>query len=135
MTKRFVKIIAVVLMLTLCLSSTAFAVEARNSNYISTASASAFRSSNTITVNFSIRATGAMTKLGASMIEIKNSSGVTVKTFHAASTSGMTTSSATSFSGSVTYSGTAGEQYYAVVYFIASNSSGYGTTSRTTSKV
>lgn len=135
MIKRFSKIIAIVLMLTLCLSSFAMAVDARSSAYIKSFSASASGGSGKITVSFNIKATDTMSKLGASMIEIKNSNGVTVKTFHAATTSGMTTSDTVTFNGSVTYSGTAGEQYYAVVYFIASNSSGYDTASCTTSKV
>lgn len=135
MTKRLTKIIAIVLMLTLCLSAPAMAADARSSDYIRSVSAGASGGSGTITVSFSITAKRSMNTLGASMIEIKKANGVTVKTFHAASTSGMTTSSATSFRGSVTYSGTSGEQYYAVVYFIAKDSTGYDTDSVTTAKV
>lgn len=135
MIKRFSKIIVFVLMFSLCLSSFVMAASARSSAYITSVSAHSSGGSGSITVSFNIKATGTMTKLGASMIEIKNSSGVTVKTFHAASTTGMTTSGVATFKSSVTYNGTVGEQYYAVVYFIASNSSGYGTASCTTGKV
>lgn len=133
MIKRFSKIIAIILILTLCLSSTAVAAYTRSSDYITTASANITGGSGTITVRFSIKATGSMSTLGASKIEIKNSSGTTVKTFYSSTTTGMTTSSARSYSSSVTYSGTVGSQYYAVVYFTASNKNGSDSTSCTTS--
>lgn len=135
MTKRLTKIIAIVLMLTLCLSTSATAAGARSSDYIRSASASASGGSGNITVSFSISAKRTMNTLGASMIEIKKSNGVTVKTLHAATTSGMTTSGTVTFSSSVSYTGTVGEQYYAVVYFIARDSTGYDTCSVTTAKV
>lgn len=135
MIKRLSKLIAIVLMFAICLSSTAMAVEARSSEYIRTASATASGGSGSITVSFSITAKSSMDKLGASKIEIKNSSGTIVKTFYSSTTTGMTTSNAISFSNSVTYNGTSGVKYYAVVYFIASNTNGSGTGSCTTNTV
>lgn len=135
MIKRLSKLIAIVFMFALCLSSTAVAVDARSSEYIRTYSATASGGSGSITVDFSITAKSSMNKLGASKIEIKNSSGTTVKTFYSSTTTGMVTSNAITFTSSVTYNGTRGVKYYAVVYFIASNTNGSDTDSWTTNTV
>ena len=95
------------------------------SAYINTVWAEAVGSDGTVRVNFSISATCTMTSLGASEIQIKNSSGTTVKTFYPSTTGGMTGYSRASYSSSVTwYYATEGAKYYAVVYFQATNSSG-----------
>lgn len=108
-------------------------VSPRASSYIYVVWADANGSNGQITVDFSITATGKMTSLGATSIEIINSSGQTVKTFVRSTTPSMMGSNQTYYSSSVTYTGaTAGQKYYANVYFKASNNSGSDTTSYTT---
>lgn len=103
------------------------------SAYINTVWAEAVGSSGTVRVNFSISATGTMTSLGASYIEICNSSGTPVKAFYPSTTGGMTGYSSSSYSSHVTwYNATPGAKYYAVVYYQATNSSGHDTSSYVT---
>lgn len=95
------------------------------SAYINGVWAEAVGSNGTVTVNFSISATGTMTSLGASKIQIWNSGGTVSKTFFPSTTGGMTGYSRAYYSGSVTwYNATPGAKYYAVVYYQATNSSG-----------
>lgn len=106
------------------------------SNYINsyTAYVEAGSTSGSLKVQFSITATGKMTSLGASKIQIYNSSGTCVKTFYATSTTGMLASNRYAYASSVTYTGaTSGSKYYAVVTFKASNSSGGDSGTYTTS--
>lgn len=106
------------------------------SNYISSYSAYVEAGSTTgsLKVQFNITATGKMTSLGASKIQIYNSSGTCVKTFYSTSTTGMMASNRFSYSSSVTYTGaTSGAKYYAVITFKASNSSGGDSGTYTTS--
>ena len=90
--------------------------------------------SRSITVHFNITATGMMTSLGASKVDIYDYSDTLVKTFYATTTSGMLASNRTSYSSTVTYGDArTGAKYYAVVTFKASNSSGGDSTTYTTS--
>lgn len=103
------------------------------SAYINGVWAEAIGSNGTVCVNFSISATRVMTSLGASEIQIRNSSGTTVKTFYPSTTGGMTGYSRAYYSSSVTwYNATAGAKYYAVIYYHATDSSGYDTSTYTT---
>ena len=111
-------------------------VSTQASSYISSYSAyvEAGSTSGSLKVQFSITATGKMTSLGASKIQIYNSSGNCVKTFYATSTTGMLASNRYAYSSSVTYTGaTSGSKYYAIVTFKASNSSGGDSGTYTTS--
>lgn len=104
------------------------------SAYITAVWATSSGGSHSITVDFSITATGKMTSLGSTMVEIKNTSGTTVKLFKATDTPSMMGSNQTFYRSSVTWdSATSGSKYYALVYFKAANSSGSDTTSYTTS--
>lgn len=108
-------------------------VTPRASAYITSVWAGATGGNGQITVDFSITGTGTMTSLGATVIEIKNSSGQTVKTYFQSTTPSMMGSNRGFYRSSVTYTGaTASKKYYAIVYFKASNSSGSDTTSYTT---
>lgn len=112
-----------------------FAAEARASAWLSAYSASIEASGNgIITIKFRVVGTGTMTKLGASTIDIYKSNGAFVKTI-SYTTSGneyMMKSNTAFHTGSVPYSGVAGQKYYAVVTFFAKNSSGSDTRSYTT---
>lgn len=111
-------------------------VSPQASSYISNVWASASRSGSTITVDFDITATGKMTSLGATTVSIRDSSGTLVKTFSHTTTSSMMGSNRTYYSSSVKYTGaSASTKYYAIVYYKASDSNGYDTTSYTTTMV
>ena len=95
------------------------------SAYIDGVWAQAIGSNGTVTVNFSIYATGTMTSLGATKIQIWNSGGTVSKTFYPSTTGGMTGYNRSSFASAVTwYNANPGSKYYAVVYYQANNSSG-----------
>ena len=100
------------------------------SAYINVVWADAVGSNGTVTVNFSISATGKMTSLGATCIEIWNSGGTVSKTFYPSTTGGMTGYNSAYYQSAVTwYNATPGSKYYAVVYYQATNSSGHDTSS------
>ena len=140
MNKKISRMIAILLVLVLCVSTTALAEDinyiekstlARASSYIDSSTATITSSKGTITVRFSIIGTAKMTSLGATKIEIKSSSGTTLKTY----TTGLMGSDVSYHSGSITYAGVSGVSYYAVVYFKAANSSGSDTTTKTTASI
>ena len=104
-----------------------------SSAYITNTSATTIGGNGTITVNFNIVAKSPMTSLGATKIEIKNSSGAVMRTFYATSSNNMLASNKAGHTGSVTYSSaTSGAKYYAIVYFKAENSSGSDTRTKIT---
>lgn len=134
MKKNTFRTICTVLTLAICLSSLITA-EARASLYIDSRYASTTSiGSGKITVHYDITATGRMTTIGATKIEIKNSSGTTIKTYKNtdAGYAYLMDSNRTFYSGSVTYQGIRGNAYYAVVWFKAGNSSGSDTATYTT---
>ena len=129
-SRRFISLLLVVATV-VCMIIPVAAAEGDNgvapaaSAYISGVWASAVGSNGTVTVNFSITATGTMTSLGATEIRIKNSAGTTVKVFQPSTTGGMTGYNRGYFQSAVTwYNATPGSKYYAVVYYQATNSSG-----------
>lgn len=137
MSKRLLRSISVILVIVFLISAPVhtFAAEARASAWLSAYSASIEASGNgIITIKFRVVGTGTMTKLGASTIDIYKSNGTFVKTIsYTASGNGYMMGYNTAFhSGSVPYSGVAGQKYYAVVNFYAKNSSGSDYRSYTT---
>lgn len=103
------------------------------SAYIDVVWAEAVGSSGTVRVNFSITATGNMTSLGATYIEICNAAGTPVKWFYPSTTGGMTGYSRSYYASHVTwYDATPGAKYYAIVYYQATNNSGHDTSVYTT---
>lgn len=135
MKKSFFKTTSLVLIFALCMSVMTFSAYARSSNYIYSRYADATSIGNgKITINFDITATGRMTTIGATKIEIKSSSGSTLKTYKCTDTGYeyMMGSNRTVYSSSVTYQAISGNSYYAVVYFKAGNSSGSDTATYTT---
>lgn len=137
LSRRLISVLLVICMIS-CMIIPASAANGESgvapaaSAYIDVVWAEAVGGSGTLTVNFSISATGNMTSLGATQIQIVNASGNTVKTFYSSSTGGMTGYSRSYYSSHVTwYSATAGK-YYAIVYYQATNSSGHDTSSYVT---
>lgn len=135
MKRSIMRVMSTILVLTMCISTMVIAAEARSSDYIVSRYASVTGTGGgKITVNFDITATGRMTTIGATKIEIKSSSGSTLKTYKCTDTGYeyMMGSNRTVYSGSVTYQAVSGNSYYAVVYFKAGNSSGSDTGTYTT---
>ncbi len=137
MSKRLLRSISVILVIVFLISTPvqALAAEARASAWFTGYGASIVASGNgKINIEFRVVGTGTMTKLGASTIDIYKSNGTFVKTIsYTASGNGYMMGYNTAFhSGSVPYSGVAGQKYYAVVNFYAKNSSGSDTRSYTT---
>lgn len=130
MKRRVKQILALVLALVLvmCLAPAAMAAEARSSNYINDAIPSA-ASKDGVTFSFRISATGRMTDLGATKIVVKTYSGTTVKTYNYTDSgySYLMGHGCLIYSASVSYHGFPGNQYYAVIYLKAGNSSGSDT--------
>ena len=131
--KRFIRIITLILVFSMCLSLTGQAAKIEpdgieSSAYIDTVGGS-ISGGGKITLSFSIVATGLMTEVGAATIYIKNySNDATVASYTYTSTSGMMGYNRSSYSGTITFrNGVTGQKYYAVVYFRSRNSSGAGT--------
>lgn len=101
------------------------------SYYINDVYAEATGTNGTVNVYFSITATGKMSSLGATNIILYNSSGY-VASKQYATTPGMMGYSRTFYSNTISFTGLSAGSYYAEVYYRASNSSGYDTTSFTT---
>lgn len=137
MSKRILRSISVILVIVFLVSTPvhAMAAEARASAWFTGYGASIVASGNgKINVEFRVVGTGTMTMLGVSYIHIYKSDGTRVAKI-LSSTKGneyMMKSNTAFHTGSVPYSGVAGQKYYAVVTFFAKNSSGSDTRSYTT---
>ncbi|MDR1159153.1 MAG: hypothetical protein LBK69_00790 [Syntrophomonadaceae bacterium] len=130
MKKRFMRMVVLVLILSMAILPATMAAEARASYYIDNCNARIAATGNgNLRINFNITGTGLMTNIGATRIDVKNSNGLTVKTFFSANSlySNMMGSNAYYHLSSVTYAGTSGSYYYAVVTFYAGNSTGSDT--------
>ena len=118
------------------IAPTAGATQARASTYFKSPTISiSAQGSGKVKVSFTIKANQTMDTLGASYITIweKQSSGSykQVKIFTRAD--GIMSSDTASASGSVTYSGTAGTKYYAVINFYTTLGDDYESEAHTTS--
>lgn len=135
MKNNTLRVLTILLVFALCISTLPIAAEARASYYIDSIYASATKdSAGRVTVYFDITGTGKMTEIGATKVEIKNTHNTTVKTFNYTDTGNehMMGSNRTFYASSVTYQGLSGSAYYAVVYFKSGNSSGSDTRTYTT---
>lgn len=138
--KQLIRILSFALILSMGLSGIAGAASGTeaapcSSEYIESAIASISKSGNTLYVTFTVLGTGTMTTLGASSVKIYTSGGSLVKTFWGSSTPSLQGSNQKSYTGSVSYEGTSGTTYYAVVTAYAKNSSGSDTLKRTTASI
>lgn len=125
--KRVVSL-SMALLLGLCLSISGYAT-ARASDYFAVTEAwSTALGRGKVLVEFDMGTTHKMDELGALHIIIyeQQSSGnyKSVKTFSRYNTSGLIEKDSTSAYGSVTYSGTSGKKYYAIVAFYAADDEG-----------
>lgn len=133
--KRFIRVICVVLMFVMVLSTTAFAaetVEPRASMFFTSSSVYFWHvSGNQYQIWFDVTAKSGMTELGASKIVVEQSTDLVnwtpVKTFNKSSYPQMTTKTVTAtYDNYVTYYPEDGYAYRAVVTLYARNSSGTG---------
>ncbi|MDR1156845.1 MAG: hypothetical protein LBK75_00850 [Oscillospiraceae bacterium] len=125
------------LVLSLITSIPASAAQLRASQYLSSYSAFASASGGRITVEYSVFATGIADEVGASQIVIQRKNGSTwtsVKTFNRSSYPALIDEDCLFYLNTVTYDGTSGQQYRAVVTIyakIGSGSSSYNYTTNT----
>jgi hypothetical protein len=141
MNRRVLKITAFFLLFVFSLSIGVSAampstVEPRSNSYIYIAAASASASNGTVTISFDVTGTSKMTSIGASKIQIYKYGGTSpAYTFYSSSYPSMLGSNSIYYTSSVSYSGTSGTKYYAVVTFYAKNDNGSGTLTYTTKTV
>lgn len=138
--KKFIRLLSLLLILTIGLSSAAGAVCATEATplsnaYINSVRASVSKSDNTLYISFTVYGTGIMTSVGASCIKLYTSDGSLVKTFYSSAYPTMLGSNRGAYTGTVSYPGTSGKTYYAVVTAYAANSTGSGTENYTTGTV
>lgn len=111
----------------------------RASYYLSSYAASCTSSGSTLSVNFNVTATGRMSYVGALGIYVYESSNGSsfdcIRTFYPSGNSQMLKTNSQFHAASVTYDGTNGYYYYAVVSFYAENANGSDTKSYTTSTI
>ena len=129
-----IRVIALLLVLSALISSTAFAampdtMEPLASNYLSSGNASLSPlGSGRVRINFNVVARSTMQKLGALTIEMYESTNQTtwtkVKTYQGDTYAAMLDEDVSTHSGYVTFLGVAGRYYKAYVRFYAQNSSG-----------
>lgn len=140
--KRFIRCACLLLVVLLMMGTAAFAAESRASYYFTRSSVYLYRETSTtrtFEVWFDVLATHSMQELGASTIKVQRSSdGVnwtTMKTFTKEDYSQMICSNTVQHDSYVTYTGTKGYYYRAVITLYAKDSSGTGIMTETTSKI
>lgn len=136
--KKAIRILAIVLIIA-SLSSTAAFAAAQSNAYISyfNAAASSDGEGN-VRIDFGVRGTDRMATLGASMVSIYKEDGLLVKVFYSSNelyAADMLGSNRMTFYGHVTYEGTPGQAYYAIVTVYASDGVGSGTENYLTNTV
>lgn len=131
--KRILRFMCFVLVLTMCITVSAYATEQNQkaSSYFAAYRAYCTATSSTsLTVSVHVIATGEMEEIGASSVVVQKSSDgtnwSTAKTFSKGSTSGMIDTDTGSHAFTLTCSKTPGNYYRAYVTFYAKNSSGTG---------
>lgn len=138
--KKSIRLLALVMALILSLSGVAFAAYSGETapctnNYIEYVKGSIYKSGTTVYISFTTKGSNIMTSIGASCIKLYTSSGSLVKTFYSSAYATMLGSSRSSYTSTVSYPGTAGKTYYAVITAYAANSTGSGTENYTTGTV
>lgn len=134
--KRIYKIIALIIVLSMILSTCAFAAETRSSAYLTTYCGVLSRTSTgKLLIEFDVTGTGTMTAIGASIIRVYKSNGTLMKTYNYTDTgcSGMMGYNTIAHGSSLKYTGTAGQSYYCIITFYARNSKGYDSKNYVTS--
>ncbi len=128
--RKSLRLPALMLVFSLLLSSGALAaapgeLDPQASAFIDFKYACVSCSGDTVTITFSISATGTMTKLGSSGIQLYED-GQLVKTFGPAVYTNMYEYNSCFHTSTVSYTGNPGSTYYARVTFMATNANGTG---------
>lgn len=137
MRKKTLRLLALILVLTMLLSTAAFAAM-NASAYIAATNAFISRDGNTVNVNFWIVGTGTMDQIGVKYIYLYEKNGNSwslVKTYAYSDPTYTTTLLASStyvHAGYVTYSGSASKSYYADCRFYAEKNGGSDTIQQNT---
>lgn len=129
MKRVFTTIICLVLVFTMLGASAAYAAIESNAYISSFSGAVSVANDGTVTVNFGTLGTGKMDKIGAYAISVYEN-GSWVATYYAANsnyTATMMGTNAYHFYGYVTYAGTKGNTYYALITHYAEKDGGSGT--------
>lgn len=134
---RFLTLVMVLALSLSCVANASYSDEAApcTNNHIQSVVASATKSGNTVYVSFTVYGTGIMTSIGASRIDLYTSGGSFVKTFYSSAYATMLGSNRSAYTSTVSYPGTSGKTYYAVVTAYAANGNGYGTETITTGTI
>jgi hypothetical protein len=139
MKKHAINVIAVAMLLSLTMSISASAGVLRASQYLSSYSVwTTATGSGHIKVDFDVSATGMADSVGVTKIVLQRKSGsswTNVYTFNSSSTSGMLGSNRLFHCGDVTYNGTSGSEYRAVVTVYSKIGSGSDSREVTTNSV
>ena len=137
--KKFFTLLLTIVLVIGCVGTNAGAqdeIVPFSSNYISSTNATiGAPGGGKIKITGRETASGVMTSLGVSVIRIYKSDGTFVTRIYGSTANGLIRENASTFSGSYTYQGVAGTSYYAIVTFVARNSSGSDTYNMTTSVV
>lgn len=135
--KTALRLLSLVMILVISLSSVACAtpkeeITPYTNAYIESLTGALSKSGDTLYVTFTTHGTGIMTSIGASCVKIYTSGGSLVKTFWSAYNPSMLGSNTSSYTSTLSYDGTDGTTYYAVITGYASKSGGSGTETYTT---
>lgn len=133
MKKKFIALIAAVILFSVCLSVPAFAWDVRANPVISYTNAYITDHGNgNIKITFIVIAKDICSTIGATQIDLYTSDGAFKKTFYSSAYVTMLTHNCGSYTGDVDYPGNVGETYYADVYFYAVCDGVTGTYTHTT---
>lgn len=128
MSRKLIRTLSLLLVAVCLLSTVSFAAP-RASDQISICSGSvSANGSGSITISFSITGTDVMNTIGAKSITIYKYGGTYVTKLSYGNYTTMMGYSKMLHSGSVTYQGTSGQYYYAVITFYAKDSNGGSST-------
>lgn len=139
--KKIVRLLSLLLVVVMGLSGMAGAAYEEElmpytNAYIESVVAVASKSGDTMTVTFTVYGTGIMTYIGASSVKIYTSGDTLVKTFWSSENSSMLGRNRSTHTSTVSYDGTDGTSYYAVVKFYATDSTtGSGSETYTTNTI
>ncbi len=131
MTKKVIRLLALILVLTLSFSlfsATAYA-SINSSAYISMTSASATKGSSAgkINVHYSITGMGMMDTIGVLCIDVYKSNGVLYKTIYGSTSNGLLINNDFVHAGTYTVTCVSGNAYYCEVTLYAAKNGGYDT--------
>ena len=128
MSTKAKRIFSLIILVVMIMNVTAFAVEARESRFISSTSGSVCAlGGGTIEIEFTVTGTGPMNKIGAYTIVLYKADGTLVDSFAYTDTGyeNMMGYNTFSYTSCIQYPGVSGQGYYAVITCYAENDNGF----------